>query len=159
MIFGDVPCVDRYLDNANRDRHSAGVTNADDRALARIRRICLGFPEVEEAELQERPLFRVRTRRFALFNGARSPQRPRWSAFGRSLHFLSEPEERLALLADERFTPSPHHGDRGWIALDLEIQPDWAEVAELLEAGYRQAANRQLNDVLNHHQERGNRAP
>ena len=42
---------------------------SDDRDLARIRTICLRFPEAEEAELQDRPLFRVRARRFALFNG------------------------------------------------------------------------------------------
>jgi predicted DNA-binding protein (MmcQ/YjbR family) len=119
----------------------------------------LRFPEVEEAELQDRPLFRVRTRRFALFNGALAPQRPRWNAFGRSLHFLTEPQERLALLADQRFAPSPHHGHRGWIALDLEVEPDWTEVAELLETGYRQAANRQLVDALDRHQMRGKRTP
>ena len=134
------------------------MANGDERALAHIRRICLRFPEVEEAELQDRPLFRVRTRRFALFNGALSPPRPRWSAFGRSLHFLSEPQERLALLADERFVPSPHHGDRGWIALDLAVEPDWAEVAELLETGYRQAASRQLTDELDRRQARVDRA-
>jgi hypothetical protein len=134
--------------------------NTDERDLTQIRRICLRFPEVEEAELQDRPLFRVRTRRFALFNGALSPQRPRWSAFGRSVHFLSEPQERLALLADPRFVPSPHHGDRGWIALDLAIgKPDWAEVAELLETGYRQAANRHLNAVLDSRETSGDRAP
>jgi predicted DNA-binding protein (MmcQ/YjbR family) len=135
------------------------VADADERALAKIRRICSRFPAVEEVELQRRPLFRVHTRRFALFNGALSPQRPRWNAFGRSLHLLTEPQERLALLADERFAPSPHHGHRGWIALDLEVEPDWGEVAELLESAYRQAANRQLTDELDRQEERRNRAP
>jgi hypothetical protein len=132
------------------------VVNADRRDLAQVRRICLGFPGVEDTELQDRPPFRVHRRRFALFNGASSPRRPRWSAFGRSLHFLSEPQERLALLGEARFVLSPHHGHRGWLALDLEVvEPDWTEVAELLEAGYRQAASRQLIALLDRREDRG----
>ncbi len=118
---------------------------SDAALLARIRSICVGWPEVEEAQLQDRPLFRVRRRRFAIFNGAAAPTRPRWSSFGASLHFLTEQSDRAGLLQDPRFERSPHHGDRGWIALRLDTAPiDWAELAELLEAGYRQAAGRAL---------------
>jgi predicted DNA-binding protein (MmcQ/YjbR family) len=125
------------------------VRDTDERDLARIRRICRRFPEVEEAELQARPLFRVRTRRFALFNSRDLPRRPRWNAFGRSLHFLSDPQERRALTNESRFVQSPHHGDRGWLALDLERNDtDWREVAELLDAAYRQVANRELAATL-----------
>jgi predicted DNA-binding protein (MmcQ/YjbR family) len=121
----------------------------DDRDLSLIRSICLRFPESEEFELQSRPLFRVHTRRFALFNGNGSPPRPRWNGFGRSLHFVTDPQEREALRQDPRFVTSPHHGDRGWIALDLEAgEIDWEEVAELLETGYRHVASRQLIDQL-----------
>jgi predicted DNA-binding protein (MmcQ/YjbR family) len=134
---------------ASRKKRHVSVPGTDQRELERIRRICFGFPEIEEVELQGRPLFRIRTRRrFALFNGAQSPPRPRWNGFGRSLHFLSDPQERLSLLADPRFVPSPHHGPRGWIALDLDVVTDWGEVAELLETAYRQAANRQLTAML-----------
>ena len=115
----------------------------DDLAFGRIRAICLGFGGAEESELQDRPLFHVRRRRFALFNGASSPPRPRWNAAGRSLHFLGDPLERDALQQDERFAPSPHHGDRGWLALRLDRGDlDWDEIAELLESAYRQVAPR-----------------
>lgn len=124
-------------------------SNADARDLARIRRICVRFPEVEEAELQDRPLFRVRAKRFAIFNGELSPSRPRWREFGRSLHFVTDPEERRALGDDGRFRVSPHHGDRGWMALDLERPDvDWDEIAELLEAAYRHVASRELVAML-----------
>jgi hypothetical protein len=113
----------------------------DDRALRKIRAICGRFPDVEEAELQDRPLFRVASRRFAIFNGDSSPSRPRWAGAGRSLHVLTDPLERDALAHDPRFSASPHHGDRGWVALRLDAGVvDWQEVAELLESGYRQAA-------------------
>jgi len=117
--------------------------------LARIRKICEPFPECEESLLQDRPLFRVRTRRFAIFNGNASPPRRRWNDFGRSLHFVTDPQEQDALRQDVRLVTSPHHGDRGWMALDLERgEIDWDEIAGLLEAAYRQVANRHLVEQL-----------
>ena len=114
---------------------------ADERDLARIRLICLGFPSADESQLQDRPLFVVGRRRFAIFNGESSPPRKRWEGSGRSLHFLSDPSERDALDQDARFTSSPHHGDRGWVAFRLDRGAvDWDEVAELLESAYRQVA-------------------
>jgi predicted DNA-binding protein (MmcQ/YjbR family) len=111
----------------------------DSVVLERVRRICFGFSGAEEAKLQSRPLFRVGNRRFAIFNGAGSPPRPRWSSSGRSLHFLTDPLEVEALRQDRRFAPSPHHGNRGWMALRLDARDvDWNEIAELLESAYRQ---------------------
>ncbi|MBK5224179.1 MAG: MmcQ/YjbR family DNA-binding protein [Acidimicrobiia bacterium] len=119
-------------------------TELDDAALDRIRVICRRFAGADEDELQDRPLFRVGRRRCAIFNGRSSPPRPRWSSSGRSLHFLADPDEISALGEDGRFTRSPHHGDRGWLAINLDDQGavDWDEIAELLESGYRQVAPR-----------------
>jgi hypothetical protein len=112
----------------------------DAQALERIRAICLGFAGVEEAELQARPLFRVGRRRFAIFNGATSPARPRWNSSGRSLHFLADPLD-LDALVQNRFAPSPHHGHRGWMAIPVDAaSTDWTEVAELLTSAYQQVA-------------------
>ncbi len=114
----------------------------DQQVLERIRGICLTFDGAAESLLQNRPLFHVRRRRFAIVNGKSSPSRPRWGAAGRSVHFLSDPSEREALLQDPRFTRSPHHGDRGWLA--IRVDPDnanWAELTELLHAEYEQVAS------------------
>jgi predicted DNA-binding protein (MmcQ/YjbR family) len=117
----------------------------DARVLARIRAVCLRLPDADEATLQDRPLFHVHRKRFALFNGLTSPPRPRWAGSGRSVHFATDPHEREALGQDARFSVSPHHGHRGWMALDLTVAPaDWEEVAELLETSYRQVAPRRL---------------
>ena len=122
---------------------------ADDAVLARVRAACADLPEVEEAELQDRPLFRVRRRRFAIVNGATAPARPRWDGFGRSLHLLADDTELEALHHDPRFRPSPHHGDRGWVALAVDPDTaDWDEIGELLEAGYRRAAGPSLSAQL-----------
>lgn len=114
----------------------------DDDALDRLRSLCLSLPGADEGELQGRPLFRVGRRRFAIFNGESSPPRPRWADSGRSLHVLAEPDELDALHADARFRPSPHHGDRGWVALGLDDDTDWDEVGELLAAAHAQVSSR-----------------
>lgn len=120
----------------------------DEDVLGHVRDLCRRFPGADEGDLQDRPLFRVGRRRFAIFNGAASKPRPRWAASGRSLHFLADPFEINALRHDARFRPSPHHGDRGWLALQMEDvgSVDWAEVAELLESAYRQVATRHLSE-------------
>jgi predicted DNA-binding protein (MmcQ/YjbR family) len=121
----------------------ASGIQSDAGALERIRRICRRFPGAEEGLLQDRPLFHVRRRRFAIYNGSSSPPRPRWSSSGQSLHFLADPGEIDALREDGRFVPSPHHGDRRWMALRLdEREVDWNEIGELLEAAYLQVAPR-----------------
>jgi predicted DNA-binding protein (MmcQ/YjbR family) len=117
--------------------------DVDRLVLARVREICRAFPGAEEGDLQDRPLFHVKRRRFAIFNGASSPARPRWAGAGRSVHFLSDPAERDALRADPRFTPSPHHGDRGWLAMRIDVDTvDWQEVTELLESAHAQVIPR-----------------
>ena len=120
----------------------------DEVVLHRLRAICRGFAGADEGALQDRPLFRVGRRRFAIFNGEASPPRPRWSQSGRSLHFVADPLELDALRQDGRFTPSPHHGDRGWLTMRLDDPDaaDWAEIAELLESAYRHVAPRALSD-------------
>ncbi len=114
----------------------------DQQVLERVRGICLTFDGAAESLLQDRPLFHVRRRRFAIFNGESSPSRPRRDAAGRSVHFLSDPSEREALHQDPRFTRSPHHGDRGWPAIRVDPDnADWAELTELLHAAHAQVAS------------------
>lgn len=116
--------------------------DSDQQVLERIRGICATFPGAAESLLQDRPLFHVRRRRFAIFNAESSPSRPRWDAAGRSIHFLSDPSEIEALLQDPRFTRSPHHGDRGWLAIRVEPDnADWTELTELLHAAYEQVVS------------------
>ena len=86
----------------------------------------------------------VGRRRFAIFNGSTSPRRSRWDGSGRSLHFLADPVELEALRQDVRFVESPHHGNRGWLAIRIDDADsvDWIEIAELLESAHQLAAPR-----------------
>jgi hypothetical protein len=119
----------------------------DAECLRRVRAICTAFAGADEGLLQDRPLFRIGRRRFAIFNGVTSPPRPRWNSSGRSIHFLADPLEHEALAEDHRFERSPHHGNSGWMSLRVACTDsvDWAEVAELLETAYVQVAPRALS--------------
>jgi len=57
------------------------------------------------------------------------------------LHFLADPLEVDALRQDQRFSPSPHHGYRGWLAVHLDTGViRWDELTELLESAHHQVA-------------------
>ena len=117
--------------------------------LDRIRRVCSGLPEAEESQLQDRPMFHVRRRRFVIFNPTEAPFRKRWQKFGQSIHFATNPSSREEIETDRRFQVSPHHGFRGWLAVDLrEDKIKWAELKKLLVLAYRHVANKELLDVL-----------
>ena len=109
----------------------------DDPHLAELRELALGFPEAEEKESHGRPNF-FAGKVFAVYSGIEA--RP----YG--VIFKPDPDDRAALLEDDRFYVPPYYGPGGWLALDLEAAPvDWDEVAELLDASYRQIAlKRQL---------------
>jgi hypothetical protein len=63
--------------------------------------------------------------------------------------FKPEPDERLALLEDERFYVPPYFGPGGWLALDFGASAvDWDEIAELMDASFRQVALKRMLRVL-----------
>jgi len=112
--------------------------------LDKLRQICGLFPEAEEGLLQDRPLFHVRRRRFAIYNCIDAPYRKRWEGFGRSLHFATSPDQKVHLSADTRFVESPHHGFRGWMSVGLDDESNWRELNDLLLFAYRHVANKKL---------------
>jgi predicted DNA-binding protein (MmcQ/YjbR family) len=107
----------------------------DDPLLADLRRVCLALPEAVEVESWGRPTFRAgaKGKMFAVFGGE-------------GLLFKPEPEERDALLNDDRFSVPPYYGPGGWLALALPADPE--EVAELVEGSYRQVALKRLIKAL-----------
>jgi len=113
----------------------------DDPFLRELREICLGMPETAEVEAWGRPTFRAGKKIFAVFTGSHEEQY--------SVIFKPESDERPALVADERFYVPPYFGPGGWLALDFTVPPvDWQEVAELLEASYRQVALKRMLAAL-----------
>jgi hypothetical protein len=113
----------------------------DDPYLAEVRAVCLGFPEAVEVEAWGRPTFRAGKKIFAMFAGI--DERP-WG-----LIVKPDADERVSLLADERFYAPPYWGPSGWLCLDLAAAPvDWDEVRELADASYRQVALKRMLKAL-----------
>ena len=114
----------------------------DDPYLQRLRALCLDLPGTSEKESHGRPTFRTRTA-FAIFGGLVKGE-DHWStAHARALLIRPEAAEREALLADPRGFLPAYHGPAGWVGIDLETEgadPDWTEVAELVDASYRVTA-------------------
>jgi predicted DNA-binding protein (MmcQ/YjbR family) len=108
----------------------------DDPQLADVRRVCLALPEAVEIEAWGRPTFRAgpKGKIFVVFGGE-------------GLIFKPEPAERDALLADPKYSVPAYYGPSGWLALEL-TEPDWTEIAELVETSYRQVAlKRQVKEL------------
>ncbi len=117
------------------------VYRDDDPYLTRLREICLGFPESVEIEAWGRPTFRAGKKLFAVFDV--SDERPH------AVVFKPEADEREALLGDRRFYSPPYFGASGWLALDFTVaEVNWEEVAELMDASYRQVALKRMLAAL-----------
>jgi predicted DNA-binding protein (MmcQ/YjbR family) len=106
--------------------------------LAELRKAALSLPESAEVEAWGRPTFRAGKKMFAMF--------VHQDGHGFAVAFKPDAEDRPALVADgRRFYSPPYLGPGGWLALDLDAAPvDWDEVAELLEASYRQVALKRM---------------
>ena len=115
--------------------------------LARLREIALALPGAAEKVSHGRPSFFTR-KVFATFGGSLKGEH--FSPIARhSLLFLPEAAEREALLEDERFFVPAYVGTAGWLGLSFHIiggldRVDWDEVAELVDASYRQTAGKRL---------------
>ena len=49
-------------------------------------------------------------------------------------------QAELVASAPERFFVPPYVGGRGWVGVRLDVEVDWAEVAEIVEEAYRTIA-------------------
>lgn len=108
--------------------------------LKDLRRVCLALPEAVEIEAWGRPTFRAgeKGKIFAMFIGGSQPY---------GVIFTPEPAEAPALRADDRFFVAKYHPRQ--LALDFtKAKVDWNEVAELMEASYRQVALKRLIKLL-----------
>ena len=118
----------------------------DDPWLGRLREMCGRMPECVEKVAHGRPTFRAgeKGKVFAYFGGSvKQPGGHERHEAG--LLFQPDPEDRGALEQDGRTWSPAYLGPSGWLGLDLDREDlDWDEVAELVEASYRQVASRTL---------------
>jgi hypothetical protein len=103
---------------------------------ARVRALCLPYPEAVEAIAHGRCTFRAGRRQFAIVGVGPEP----------AVLFIPDDLERPVLLErDDVFVP-PYEGASGWLALRVEVDAgDWPLLGELIDTSYRRVAlQRQL---------------
>ncbi|MCH1867333.1 MmcQ/YjbR family DNA-binding protein [Nocardioides sp. CFH 31398] len=113
-----------------------------DPLLTRLRELALALPEAYEKEAWGRPTFRA-GKIFAIYGGGVKVAPGDHEPHDRAVLVKPEPGEVAALDEDPRFFVPAYYGPFGWRGLDLDGEDvDWTEVAELLDASFRQVASR-----------------
>jgi hypothetical protein len=111
------------------------------RALARVRKICLALPEVNERPSHGAPTFFVRDKKtFVMFHDDHHGD-------GRLAIWCAAPpgaQEGMMQAEPERFFRPAYVGHRGWLGLRLDRELDWDEVAGVIEDAYRTVAPKTL---------------
>jgi len=129
-----------------RATRAAKRTPAKRDPLARLREICLAFPEAHEVEAWGEPTFRVRNKLFAMHASAGTHH-----GAGREAIWIASNhvEQDMVMRAkpDRYFSP-PYVGPSGWIGAWIDGNPPWAEIAELLRDAYRLKAPKRLSATL-----------
>ncbi len=115
----------------------------DDRMLALIRGIALGFPGSAEKVSHGRPAFYTK-KVFAYYGGSVRRGDGDWTQHPQSVMLLLDAGERAALLGDPRTFVPAYLGPSGWLGIDLVGTGDLAEVAELIDSSFRNTAPRHL---------------
>ncbi len=112
---------------------------ADDLA-ERVRVICGALPDVTERPSHGAPTWFVKDKRSfvtAWTDGHHDIDYPHlWCA--------STPETQQELIAEnpEKFFRPPYVGHRGWIGIRMDRNPDWQEIAELIQDAHHLIATR-----------------
>jgi hypothetical protein len=123
-----------------------GATRRD--ALDRMRALCLALPETNERPSHGAPTFFIRDKKtFVMFHDDHHGD-------GRLAIWCAAPTGLQATLVDEepdRFFVPAYVGHRGWLGVRLDLDPDWAELAGIVEDAYRQVAPKQLLAELDRH--------
>lgn len=110
-------------------------------ALERVRAICLALPAVTERLSHGAPTFFVNGKKtFTMFHDDHHGD-------GRLALWCAAPPGVQAELVDlepERFFVPPYVGHRGWLGVRLDVDPQWGEIARIIEDAYRQVAPKKL---------------
>ena len=118
----------------------------DDPFLARVRSIALALPGAQEKISHGRPAFHT-VKVFAYYGGSLKLG-DEWVQHPRAIMVKLDPDERQALLSEERSWIPGYLGPSGWIGIDMDEHTDFGEISELLDSSYRQTASLALVSEL-----------
>jgi predicted DNA-binding protein (MmcQ/YjbR family) len=109
--------------------------------LARLRAICLALPEANERVSHGEPTwFAGKGKVFAMLDDHHhgAPHLSVWLPAGLGA------QEALIESDPKRYFRPPYVGVSGWVGVVLDTQPDWTQVAWLVEQAYRLVAHKSL---------------
>jgi len=110
-------------------------------ALDRMRALCLALPEATERLSHGAPTWFVRDKKtFVTYMDDHhgDGRLAIWCAAAPGAQELFVNEE------PERFFVPPYVGHRGWLGVRLDADPDWGELAGIVEDAYRMVAPKRL---------------
>ena len=114
---------------------------AEDKLIARLRKICIALPEASEKLSHGEPTwFAGKGKAFAMLDNHHH------GAAHLSV-WLPQPlgvQESLIQADPERFFRPPYVGPKGWLGVVLDTKPDWEMVARLVRDAYLHVATRKL---------------
>jgi predicted DNA-binding protein (MmcQ/YjbR family) len=103
--------------------------------LAKLRKICLSYPEASEGSQFGHPVWAAGKKTFAM---------ARYSATRLTLCFWVGVDQQGLLTADPRYQIPAYIGHNGWIAVDVTQECDWSEVKGLAAQSYRHFALKRM---------------
>lgn len=125
--------------------HDVATVTTDDAALERLRRLCLALPGVTERASHGEPAFFIQDKKqFAMLDDHHH-------GADRFAVWCAAPPgaQQEALDRDpQRFFMPPYVGARGWLGVRLDHDPDWDEIAQVIEDAYRAVAPKRLIQQL-----------
>ena len=109
--------------------------------IAKLREICLAFPEAVEKETWGHPTFRVNDKMFVACSIDDEPKP--------SMTAKAPPgEQKLLLESGDHFFYPAYVGSKGWVGVKLSKSTDWDEIREVVDDSYRLIAPKRLVKVL-----------
>lgn len=106
-------------------------------AADRLRAICAGLPEVTERTSHGAVTFFVRGRQTVAYLTDDHHGDGRLALVCAAADGV---QDEVLRSDPDRFFRPPYVGHRGWIGLRLDVDPDWDEVAQVVEQAYRRVA-------------------
>lgn len=126
---------------------SSAMAPISENVLAKLREICLVFPEaVEDNAGVGSPAFKVRGKIFAMHHGSCRADRTKSHGEDSSLWCKAPAGVQQILVGSdpERFFVPPYVGHHGWVGVWLDDNTDWEQIVEIVDDSYRMTAPKRL---------------
>ena len=106
--------------------------------LAKLRKVCLSFPDAHEVESWGAPTFRLNNHLFAMYAEANNNH----GAGHEAVWVKCTPVNQSLMIGanPKKFFSPPYVGPSGWIGVRLDIRVNWAELTDILRDGYDMTA-------------------